>query len=132
MYLDWIRRVKMEVKEILEWYPFPTREEIEQCYNEMPLKIKGIMAIEKQIWIDLIKEGLYPDSSFLTESVDMSELVEYNKINLAEAGIDPEVLIDNTVFPVPVMSREDIPKELALHTFDTVNTVVRNIEEKES
>lgn len=90
------------------------------------------MAIEKQIWIDLIKEGMIPDTSFLSRSVDMSELVDNNKINLAEAGVEPNVLIDNKVFPVPTASRTDIPLELPLHTFDTENTVVRNIEEKES
>lgn len=90
------------------------------------------MAIEKQIWIDEIKEGMVPDSSFLARSVDMSQFVEYNKINLAEAGVDPNVLIDNTTFPVPSAQRVDIPLELPLHTFDTENTIVRNIEEKES
>lgn len=90
------------------------------------------MAIEKQIWIDVIKEGLYPDTSFLSASVDMSEYVEFNKINLAEAGVDPEILVDNAVWPIPVVQREDIPLEIPLHTFDTVNTVVRNVEEKET
>lgn len=90
------------------------------------------MAIEKQIWIDLIKEGMTPDTSFLSRSVDMSDLVEHNKINLAEAGVEPNVIIDNKVYPVPTASREDAPLELPLHTFDTENTVVRNIEEKES
>ncbi len=89
------------------------------------------MAIEKQIWVDVLMEGFYPDRSFLQRSVDMSALVEYNKINLAEAGVDPNVLIDNNVFPVPTAQRADSPLELALHTFDTENTVVRNIEEKE-
>ncbi len=90
------------------------------------------MAVEKQIWIDLIKEGLVPDTSFLSRSVDMSENVDYNKINLAEAGVEPNVLVDNQVYPVPTASRTDTPLELPLHTFDTENTVVRSIEEKES
>ncbi|MGL5683593.1 MAG: hypothetical protein ACRDDZ_11175 [Marinifilaceae bacterium] len=90
------------------------------------------MAIAKELWTAMILEGLIPDTSFLSESRDLSEFVEYNKLHLAEAGVDPEVLIDNTVFPVPTAQREDIPKELVLHTFDTKNTVVRNVEEKES
>lgn len=90
------------------------------------------MGIAKEQWIELIKEGNVPDTSFLSRSVDMSDLVENNKINLAEAGIDPRVLIDNQVYPVPTTPRTDVPKELLLHTFDTENTVVRNIEEKES
>lgn len=90
------------------------------------------MPIEKQAWIAMIKEGLVPDTSFLSRSVDMSEFVEYDKINLAEAGVDPAVLVDNTNFPVPAAQRTDTPLELPLHTFDTENTIVRNLEEKES
>ena len=90
------------------------------------------MAIEKQIWIEMLMEGFYPNRSFLNRSIDMSALVEYNKINLAEAGVSPDVLIDNKDYPVGTMSREDTPLELPLHTFDTKNTVVRNVEEKET
>lgn len=80
----------------------------------------------------MLMEGFYPDRTFLTRSVDMTAMVEYNKINLAEAGVAPDVLIDNTEYPVPTMSRTDTPLELALHMFDTKNTVVRNVEEMET
>ena len=89
------------------------------------------MAIEKQIWISMLMEGFYPNRSFLTRSVDMTSMVEYNKINLAEAGVAPDVLVDNTDYPIETASREDIPLELPLHTFDTKNTVVRNVEAME-
>ena len=89
------------------------------------------MAIEKQIWTNVLMEGFYPSRTFLTRSVDMTDLVEYNKINLAEAGVAPEVLVDNKTFPIPTESRTDIPLELPLHTFDTKNTVVRNVEAME-
>lgn len=89
------------------------------------------MAIEKQIWVDKLMEGFIPDTSFLSDSVDMSEHVDNNKINLAEAGIDPKVLLDNTNYPVATADRTDLPLELPLHTFDTENTVVRNLEKKE-
>lgn len=90
------------------------------------------MAIEKELWLSMIMEGMVPDTSFLSRCVNMDALVEYNKLNLAEAGLDPEVLIDNDTYPVPTAPREDVPLELLLHTFDTKNTVVRNIEEMES
>lgn len=90
------------------------------------------MAIERELWLALIKEGMVPDTSFLSRSVNMDEHVENNILHLAEAGVDPDVLIDNDTFPVPAAKREDIPLELPLHTFDTKNTIVRNIEEKES
>lgn len=90
------------------------------------------MAIEKQIWTDQIKEGFISGTSFMSASDDLSELVEYNKINLAAAGVDPDVLIDNTTYPIATKSRNDTPIELELHTFDTENTVVRNVERMEA
>lgn len=85
----------------------------------------------KEIWIDRLMNLMRPKGTFLAESVDMSEFVEYNTINLAEIGADPNVLFDNAVFPVPTASRTDLPKTIPLHTLDTENTVVRNIEEME-
>ena len=79
----------------------------------------------------MLMEGFYPSRTFLARSVDMTAMVEYNKINLAEAGVAPEVLVDNTTFPVPTASRTDVALELPLHTFDTKNTVVRNVEAME-
>ncbi len=83
---------------------------------------------EKQIWTGIILEKPIADDSFLLDSVDMSELVENNTIHLADAGVEPEVFVDNDTYPVGIVSREDVPKELPLHTLDTKNTVVRNVE----
>jgi len=88
--------------------------------------------IAKEIWTDILLEGFYPSSNFLSEARDMSELVEFNTINLAEAGAGPSVLIDNSSYPITVTSRTDLPKTLPLKTLDTTSTVVRNIEKKES
>ena len=89
------------------------------------------MAIEKQIWVSMLMEHYYPNRTFLSRSVDMTPLVEYNKINLAEAGVAPDVLVDNTDYPIDTAQRDDMPLELPLHTFDTENTVVRNVEAME-
>lgn len=88
--------------------------------------------LNKEIWISELMERFYPDWSFLRESRDLSEFVEYNKINLAEAGVDPNVLINNTTWPIPYAQRADVPLELPLDTYDTENTLVRNIEEMET
>lgn len=89
------------------------------------------MAIEKQIWVSMLMEHYYPNRTFLSRSVDMTAMVEYNKINLAEAGVAPDVLVDNTDYPIETEQRTDTPLELPLHTFDTKNTVVRNVEKLE-
>lgn len=88
--------------------------------------------VQKEIWTDILLEGFYPTSNFLTEGRDMSQFVEYGIINLAEAGASPTVLIDNTSYPIAVSSRTDTPKTLALKTLDTTSTVLRNVEEMES
>ena len=90
------------------------------------------MAIAKETWTDIILEQPIADDSFLLASEDMSELVENNTIHLADAGVEPEVFIDNDTYPVGIVARDDVPVELSLHTFDTKNTVVRNVEEIES
>ena len=90
------------------------------------------MPIEKQVWTDIILEQPIADDSFLLASQDMSELVDNNLIHLADAGVEPEVFIDNDTYPIGIVSREDAPIELPLHTLDTKNTVVRNVEAIES
>jgi hypothetical protein len=82
----------------------------------------------KEIWISKLMERFYSDAGFLSRSVDMTMFVENNTINLADCGVDPEVLVNNTTYPVPVVERTDSPIALPLDYFDTVNTVVRNAE----
>lgn len=87
------------------------------------------MPIEKELWTDVILEHPIQPDDFLNESQDMSSLVEYNTLHLAEAGVEPEVFIDNNTYPVGIVTREDAPKDILLHTLDTKNTVVRNVEQ---
>jgi hypothetical protein len=86
----------------------------------------------KELWTDIIMEGFYPKDGFISEGRDMSALVEYNTLNLAEAGANPDVLIDNTSYPIDAAVRTDVPKTLTLKTLDTESTIVRNVEEMET
>jgi hypothetical protein len=79
-----------------------------------------------EVWIPDVKEDFYPDSSFLSQPQDLSSLVDSDKINLAEAGIDPTVLKNNTVYPIPETDASDTPLDVVLDTYDTTSTVVRN------
>ena len=101
-----------------------------QSFIKMP---SGVFqaGIAKEIWTDILMEGFYPKDDFLSWSRDMSELVEYNTINLAEAGVDPNLLIDNAVYPIAAATRTDVPKQLVLRTLDTDSTIVRNLEKME-
>jgi len=88
--------------------------------------------IQKEIWTDILMEGYYPPGDFLSWSRDMSELVEFNTLNLAEAGVDPNLLIDNNIYPINSTQRTDLPKTIVLRTLDTDSTIVRNLEEMEA
>ncbi len=84
--------------------------------------------LQKEVWIADIKEKFYPDGSFLNEATDMSAFVDNDKINLAEAGVDPAVLINNTTYPIAINERTDTPHEILLDVWDTENTRLRNAE----
>ncbi len=81
--------------------------------------------LNKEIWLDQLLKGLYPATSFLNYVRDFSNLVDNEKIHLAEAGVDPAVLVNNTVYPIPVSLRIDEPIEIELKKFETENTLVR-------
>lgn len=83
------------------------------------------MALNTEVWISQIKEGFYPDSSFLTRVMDLSGEVDNNKIHIASAGIDPKVLINNKTYPITVVGRDDEDNEIPLDKFETENTIVR-------
>lgn len=84
--------------------------------------------LHTEVWIRQVLEGFYPDSSFLKYARDLSKLVDNDKINLAEAGIDPKVLVNNTTYPITVVQRVDAPISIELDKFETENTLVRRPE----
>ena len=56
--------------------------------------------LNKQIWVNHLSGNFYPDSSFLKHVRDFSTLVDNDVINMAEAGVDPNVYINNTTYPI--------------------------------
>ena len=83
------------------------------------------MALNKQVWINQIKEGFYPSSIFLNKVVDLTDSVDNNIIHFPSAGIDPKVLINNTTYPIKTVGRDDTDNQLSLDKFETENTLVR-------
>lgn len=83
------------------------------------------MALNKQVWLKQILMGFYPDDSFLKKVVDYSEFVENDILHIASAGIDPQVLINNTTYPINVVGREDSDNTAELDKFETENTLIR-------
>lgn len=95
-------------------------------------KVAAFAGVNKEIWIDVIKEKFYRKGSFLDGVDDWSAFVEYNTLNFAEAGGDPTVLINNTTYPIATNQRTDTALTIALDTYDTENTRIRNTEQIEA
>lgn len=86
----------------------------------------------KEIFASIILLLFYPDGSFLNELTSMDHMVDANKINLAQIGADPNVVKDNSQWPLTPTTRTDSGIEIALATYDTAPTHVTNIEELET
>lgn len=80
--------------------------------------------LNKQIWTNQLMKGFYPQASFLNYAKDFSALVEYDIINMADAGLDPDVLVNNTTYPIVIKDRTDTPLSFELDLFETENTIV--------
>lgn len=86
------------------------------------------MALNKEIWINQIIQGFYPDDSFLKKVTDYSQFVDNNRIHIASVGIDPNVLVNNTTYPIKITDRNDTDNIIELDIFETENTRVRRPE----
>ena len=84
--------------------------------------------LAKEVWVNQLIKNFYPDSSFLNYAKDFSSLVDNDAINMADAGVDPDVLINNTTYPIQVVKRVDTPIRIELDLFETKNTLVRRPE----
>ena len=84
--------------------------------------------LAKEVWIAQLTRNFYPDSSFLNYVKDFSGLVDNHAINMADVGLDPEVLINNKTYPIKVAKRVDKPIRIELDLFETENTLVRRPE----
>ena len=87
--------------------------------------------LNKQIWVDQIQKHFYPAVSFLNFPQKFDQYVTADFINMADAGFDPDVLINNTTYPITIKEREDTPLSFELDLFETENTLVRKPESVE-
>jgi hypothetical protein len=85
----------------------------------------------KEVWLDVFMNNFYRTGEFLTRSIDMTAFVENNAINLAEAGVDPVIYINNTTYPIGVDDFAPNAVSIPLQWFDTKNTKVNNVLKKQ-
>lgn len=92
---------------------------------------------------DGIKAGLYPEvwtgemvkafrhddaATFLQRIPDFSQYAEHDVIHLVDVGADPEVLINNTTYPIAIQDLPDADIAISLDKFQTKATRVTDDE----
>lgn len=82
------------------------------------------MGVLKEIWTGELLNHFRHEGTWMSRIRDRSELVNNNVIHLVDVGADPGVLINNTTYPIAVVSREDGDVPISLDKFDTENTSV--------
>lgn len=80
------------------------------------------MALQVEIWVKSIIEGLFANNTFAARSVDHSEFVDNKTVHVPNAGAAPNVEKNRTVFPATVTKREDtdLTYEMDEYTVDPV------------
>ena len=81
--------------------------------------------LNQQVWTDQLMKHFYPEASFLSYARDFSQYSKFDMINIADAGFDPEVLVNNTTYPIKIAERKDENLSFELDLFETENTLVR-------
>lgn len=78
------------------------------------------MAIRVELWAKTIIEGLYPDDSFMSKSVDDSQYVYLGKkVHVPQAGAAPKVEKNRTSLPATAKQRTDTDLEYEIAEFTT-------------
>lgn len=74
----------------------------------------------KEIWLAEVMQKFRPNPAWLTKARDLSAYVDNGNLNLAEAGVDPDVILDyDGSSPIPVMTGDDTPLSIPMRRLST-------------
>lgn len=78
------------------------------------------MAVQKEIWMNSIVEGLFADNTFLSKAFNADEFVVQGKtVHIPNAGAASGVVKNRSTFPATVTSRTDIDLTFDLDEYTT-------------
>lgn len=100
-----------------------------------PVQSSAMSGLNQEIWTDVLVEQFREteDAGFLNEIPDESRWVsatrgENEVINLTDIGADPDVLINNTSYPIAIQSQTDSNVTISLDKYQTKATKVTDDE----
>ena len=90
----------------------------------------ALAGVYKEIWTGEMVKALrgMMDGSWLDGVPDNSSLVENDVIHLVDVGVDPDVLVNNTTYPIPLQSLDDSDIAISLDKFQTKVTPITDDE----
>lgn len=95
--------------------------------QEMPVLRAGVYV---EIWtgelVKKLRSGL--EGSWLDGVPDQSSIVNNDVIHLVEVGVDPDVLINNTTYPIPLQALDDTDIAISLDKFQSKVTPITDDE----
>ncbi len=77
------------------------------------------MALQTEVWAADIVEKVFPDDSFMMESVDESLWVKNKTVHRPNSGAEPEVVVNATSFPMQVDVRDDEDGTYQIRSYST-------------
>ena len=88
------------------------------------------VGVYSEIWTGELVKALreFLSGSWLDGIPDQSSIVENDIIHLIDVGVDPDVLINNTTYPIPLQALEDKDIAIQLDKFQTKVTPVTDDE----
>lgn len=95
-----------------------------------PFMPAGIMrmGLLTELWIGELIKHFRHSNTFLSRIANKNNMVNKNAIHFADIGVDPNVLVNNTTYPIPSAQRTDSDIVIALDKFDTENTIITDDE----
>lgn len=81
-----------------------------------------------ELWTGELVDKFRHKKSWLSLIPRRDDLVKNNTIHLVDVGVDPNVLINNTTYPIPSSQRTDADIALTLDKFDSENTRITDDE----
>lgn len=97
----------------------------------IPKNVTGLKAdLLPEVWTGEIVKGFRHDdaATFLSRIPDYSQYADNDVIHLVDVGADPDVLINNTTYPIEVQSLDDTDIPIGLDKFQTKATKITDDE----
>jgi hypothetical protein len=89
------------------------------------------MAIQKEIWMNSIVEGLFANNTFLSKAFNADEFVTNKTCHIPNAGVPSGVTKNRSSFPASVSSRIDVDLTFDLDEYTTDPIKISNAESVE-